>query len=137
MTSNYSNNLSDKEIESLERLKKARWERYERIRKYGWDSAYTFNSEKNRQFNQSEISKTKRILLARDIGENQPADYLMINIDLPDKSYLRGEQVKMFRPWFRHQDSLKPNEIHDYGIARTTRKINELLNSGYKVKNKW
>ena len=36
-TSKYSNNLSDKEIESLERLKKARWERYERIQKYGWN----------------------------------------------------------------------------------------------------
>lgn len=133
-TSNYSNklSLSDKAKESLERIKKARWERYERIRKYGWSPIET-----SKQYSQSEISKTKRILLARDIGEVEQVDYLMINIDLPHKSYLRGEQVKLFRPWFRHQDSLKPNEIHDYGIARTTRKVNELLNSGYKVKDKW
>ena len=70
-TSKYSNNLSDKEIESLERIKKARWERYERIRKYGWSPIET-----SKQFSQSEISKTKRILLARDIGENQPVTIL-------------------------------------------------------------
>ena len=96
-TANYSNNLSDKEIEGLERLKKARWERYERIRRCGWNSDYN-SIEKSRQFTQTEISNTKRILLARDIGENQHVEYLTVNIDLPDKSYLRGDQVKLFQP---------------------------------------
>ena len=98
--------------------------------------------EKSKQFTQNEISNTKRILLVKGIGsgedrQNRQVEYLGVNIDLPDKSYLRGEQVKLFRPWFRHQDSLKPNKTHEYGISRTTRKINELLNSGYRVKDRW
>lgn len=131
---NNSKKLSDVAKESLRKIKEARWKMYEKVNKYGWNSLKTI-----KQYDRKEVSNAKRILFAR--VDDEQVNYLMVNIGLPTKSFLRGEQVKQFAPWFRHVDSKRKvtytQEYPEYGLNRTTRKVNELAHSGYNLKEMW
>lgn len=84
---NSPNKISDQVRENLEKIKEARWKMYKKVSRSGWESI-----KKTKQYDHNEISNSKRILLVR-VDDDQ-TQYLMVNIGLPTKSYLRGEQVK-------------------------------------------
>ncbi len=134
--SKYSNklslSLSDKAKENLERIAKSRLDRYEKASKYGWDSI----SRSPSNYTKERISNIKLILLTKDNDQ-----YRIENIGLPTKKgIIRGniEHVKQFAPWFRHQDTRKsqvyPWQCNERALKETTKILNGLINSGFRVR---